>query len=180
ARARHQRRECVIHAERALAFQDVGVERIEGEERAVIAAAADVLRIDAALRRADIDVREVLEVGGIEQIAEGRHAVPLGGLRRGGQLRGGPGAYREHQRVSACDHTGTCVPYVAWVPGLQRTANALRCARDTMLVFVSIITSAAAPWPPSRRPTTRWWGSPSVRISACSPDGRSGPTVRCV
>ena len=70
-RARHQAGENVIHAERAIALENVGIERIESQERAVIAAAADGFGIHAALGCARIDVGEIRKVGRILQIAEG-------------------------------------------------------------------------------------------------------------
>ena len=96
ARAHHQRREGVVHAEGALALEDVGIERIEGEKRAVVAAARHGFRIDAAFGRGRIDVFEVRKICRVSEIAEGRHAVPLALLRDGGrrQLRGGERADR--------------------------------------------------------------------------------------
>ena len=76
--ARHQRREGQVHALRALALQNVGVERIEGEKGLVVGAHRRDDRKQPALRRVDIDVVEMVEVGGIFQVAERRDAVSLG------------------------------------------------------------------------------------------------------
>ena len=75
AGARHQRRKGQVHALRALALEDEGVERIEGEEGLIVGATDGIERKQPALRRIRIDVVEMLEVGGIFQVAEHRHAV---------------------------------------------------------------------------------------------------------
>ena len=86
-RASHQAHERHVHALRAFALQDVGVERIEGEEGLVVGANRWDQRKQSALRRGHIDVFEMMKIGRIFQIAEHRHSVGLGaaflGRRRG-------------------------------------------------------------------------------------------------
>src|SRR5262249_36251954 len=94
----HQRREGHIHALCALALEDVGVQRIEGEVGLVIGTDRGDQREGPALRRGRIDVVEMMELGGIFQIAEGRYAVRLGpALRR----RGGGTKTRRAKRADA-------------------------------------------------------------------------------
>src|SRR6185312_6422759 len=134
-----------------LAFQDVAVKRIEGEEGAVIAAARNDFRVHAALGRVRIDVVEMVEIRRIGEVAEGRHAVALGVLRRGrtDEPAAGAGGGR------ACQH-----------------------AQSETAGYAHFLTTAAAAWPPCLCPTTRRSGKPNCRISAASAAGRSDPSAR--
>src|SRR5207247_1995742 len=60
---------------RGIAFEDIAVERIEGEEVLIVLPLRADLREQAALRGARVDIFELLEVGRIFQIAERRDAV---------------------------------------------------------------------------------------------------------
>ena len=81
--AHHQGHKGHIHALRALALEDVGVERIKGEKRLVVGADRRDQRKCPALGGRRIDVVEVMKIGRIFQIAKGRHAVGFGaGFRR--------------------------------------------------------------------------------------------------
>ncbi len=77
AATHHQRGESELHALRRIAFEDVAVERIEGEEILVELPVRSDLREAAALRRVRIDIAKVLEVGRVGEIAERREAVRL-------------------------------------------------------------------------------------------------------
>ena len=81
---RHQACEGELHALRAVALEDEAVERIESVEVLVERPARPDMGEHAALRRIRVDVIEMLEVRGIFEIAECRHAVAFGselGLR---------------------------------------------------------------------------------------------------
>src|SRR5262249_57792065 len=69
-RARHQRRERELHSLRAVALEDVAVERIEGEEGLIVLPLGADLGKYAALRRARIDVVEMDEIRRLFEIAE--------------------------------------------------------------------------------------------------------------
>src|SRR5215472_11073905 len=90
--AAHQGGEGELHALRGVALEDKGIERIECNEVLVELSRRPELREGTALRRVRIDVIEMLEVRGIFEVAEGRHAVALGLLlclcRRGQDQRG--------------------------------------------------------------------------------------------
>ena len=84
--ARHQRRKGHVHALRALALQDIGVERVEGKERLVERALRGNEREHSPFRRVDIDIVEMMKIGRIFQIAEHRDAVNIGaGIGRPGR-----------------------------------------------------------------------------------------------
>jgi hypothetical protein len=69
-----------LDALRRVAAQDIAVERIEGQRVLVVDRAWADLRKHAALGGFGIDVGEMRKAGPIIQIAEGGHAVPLGGV----------------------------------------------------------------------------------------------------
>lgn len=64
AGAHHQRRERHVHAVRAIALEDIGVERVEGLERLVVGGGRRDRREHPALRCIDVDVIELAEVAG--------------------------------------------------------------------------------------------------------------------
>ena len=64
---------------RAIAFQNVGVQRIEGLERLIVGAHPRDRRKQPTLGRVDIDVIEVMKVARIFQIAKSRHPMRFGG-----------------------------------------------------------------------------------------------------
>ena len=103
--ARHQGREGQLHALRGVALEDVAVERIEGEEVLIERRDRADLREHAALRRVRIDIVEMLEVGGIFEVAEGRDAVPLGSRSAAplpaGATTDAAARRRQRQRVAA-------------------------------------------------------------------------------
>jgi len=103
AGAHHQRREGLIHADRAIPLEDKAVQRVEGKERLIVGARRRNGREHAALRCADIDVIEVLEVRRIFQIAEGRHAVAIGGGVDAGLGHGRQRRPRRSHRAAAKD-----------------------------------------------------------------------------
>jgi hypothetical protein len=73
----HQRRECHVHALRAFAFEDIGVEGIEGLIGLVVGTNRRDQRKCAAFRRGRIDVVEVLKIGRIFQVAEHRKPMSI-------------------------------------------------------------------------------------------------------
>jgi hypothetical protein len=75
--AGHQRRESQVHALRALALQDKGIERIEGLIRLIVGSCRRNRRKHPAFRRRQIDVVEVMEIRRIFQVAEHRQSVRL-------------------------------------------------------------------------------------------------------
>jgi hypothetical protein len=79
----HERRKRKLHALRSVALENEAVERIEGLERLVELAVRPNLRKHAAFRGFWIDVVEVRKIRWVAEIAEGRHAVPMGILCRG-------------------------------------------------------------------------------------------------
>ena len=86
---------------RAVALEDVGVQRIEGRKD-WLKPRADELRKHAALRRVRIDVVEIRKVGRIFQIAEDGEAVAFGSppcrasAGRGATARSAPTPRRAH------------------------------------------------------------------------------------
>src|SRR5262249_33679239 len=62
---------------RGVALEDVAVERVEGVEVLIVLPGGAELRELPTLGRIRIDIVEMLEVGGILEIAEAGHAVPL-------------------------------------------------------------------------------------------------------
>src|SRR5262249_40329132 len=78
--ARHQAREGELHTLRASALKDEAVERIEGEKVLIEGPSCPDVGEHAALRGVWIDVIEMLEVGRIFEIAEGRDPMVLGVL----------------------------------------------------------------------------------------------------
>ena len=80
-RGGHQGRKRRVDTERAVALEDEDVEGVEGEEVLVELPRRPELREQAAFRRVGIDVIEMLETGGIFEIAEDRHAVAFGFIR---------------------------------------------------------------------------------------------------
>ena len=78
--ARHQRREGELHPLRAVALEDEGVERVEGQEILVELPRRSHLGEGSALRRVRIDIVEMAEVRRVFQVAERRHAVAFGVL----------------------------------------------------------------------------------------------------
>ena len=64
-----------VHPLRRVALEDVAVQRIEGEEVLIVFAVRSDLRERAALRRLRIDVAEVMEIRGIDKLAERRETV---------------------------------------------------------------------------------------------------------
>ena len=143
----HQRGEGEPHPQHTIALEDVAVERIECEEGAVKAAAADDFGIAPAFRRVGIDVFEMREIGGIAEIAEGRHAVTFGILRRSrrDEFCSRNRAGRQDKRMPPCNHErrGTAAalslshhqmlgnaaaPYFGMVCGRpKRSQRAVRC-----------------------------------------------------
>ncbi len=111
--AYHQAREGQLHSLRAVAFEDEAVERIEGEKILVVGAGRPDVGEHAALARIGIDIVEMLEVGVILQVAEGRHAVARGiRLRtRGANRDRRQGAGAEHQRLPTADLAGGFAHY---------------------------------------------------------------------
>lgn len=100
--ARHQAREGELHALCAVTLEDEDVQRIEGEKVLIENPVGADLRERAALRRVHVDIIVMLEVGGIFEIAEGGHAVPLGTLacERRRSDGGGDGASAKCERVA--------------------------------------------------------------------------------
>jgi hypothetical protein len=80
--ARHEAREGELHALRAIAPEDETVERIEGEKVLIEGPSCPDMGEHAAFRGVWIDIVEMLEVGWIFEISEGRQAVALEVLRR--------------------------------------------------------------------------------------------------
>src|SRR6516162_4452059 len=78
--ARHQAREGELHTLRTIALKDEAVERVEGEKVLIKGPSCPDVGKHAALRDVWIDVIEMLEVGRIFEIAEGRYPVALGVL----------------------------------------------------------------------------------------------------
>src|SRR5262245_61059485 len=76
--ARHQAREGELHTLRTIAPKDEAVERIEGEKVLIEGPSCPDVGEYAALRGVWIDVIEMLEVGRIFEIAEGRNPMALG------------------------------------------------------------------------------------------------------
>src|SRR6516164_1494621 len=76
--ARHQAREGELHTLRTIALKDEAVERIEGEKVLIEGPSGPDVGEYAALRGVWIDVIEMLEVGRIFEIAEGRNPMALG------------------------------------------------------------------------------------------------------
>src|SRR5215831_15390492 len=76
--ARHQAREGELHTLRTIALKDEAVERIEGEKVLIEGPGCPDMGKDSALRGFWIDVIEMLEVGRIFEIAEGRNPMALG------------------------------------------------------------------------------------------------------
>ena len=72
----HQGGEGELQAERSVTLEDVAVERVEGVEVLIVVADGAELRELPTLGRAWIDIGEMLEIGGILEIAEPGHAVP--------------------------------------------------------------------------------------------------------
>jgi hypothetical protein len=87
--ARHERGKGPLDALRRVAFQDVAVERVEGEKALIELPVTTDLREQAAFRRAGIDVVEVWEVARIFQIAESRNAMAFGLIGRTCRSNGG-------------------------------------------------------------------------------------------
>src|SRR6516225_10180952 len=82
--ARHQARECQLHALGRVALEDEAIERIERDDVLVENPGSGNIRKYATLRSVRIDVIELLEVGGILEIPKGRDAVSLRTFRRFG------------------------------------------------------------------------------------------------
>src|SRR5262249_9549253 len=78
--ARHQAREGELHTLRTIALKDEAVERIEGEKVLIEGPSCPDVGEHAALRGVWIDVIEMLEVGRIFEIAEGRYPMAVGVL----------------------------------------------------------------------------------------------------
>src|SRR5215831_1927978 len=78
--ARHQAREGELHPQSGIALKDEAVERIEGEKVLIEGPSCPDVGEYAALRGVWIDVIEMLEVGRIFEIAEGRNPMTLGVL----------------------------------------------------------------------------------------------------
>src|SRR5262249_43740417 len=78
--ARHQAREGKLHTLRTIALKYEAVERIEGERVVIEGQSCPDVGEQAALRGVWIDVIEMLEVGRIFEIAEGRYPMALGVL----------------------------------------------------------------------------------------------------
>src|SRR5262249_3855995 len=78
--ARHQAREGELHPLRTIALKDEAVERIEGEKVLIEGPGCPDVGEHATLRGVWIDVIEMLEVGRIFEIAEGRYPMALGVL----------------------------------------------------------------------------------------------------
>src|SRR4029077_955059 len=108
------------------------------------------LREHTAFRRIRIDVVEVRKIRRILEIAEGRHAMSIGILRR------------------RCKNPAA---------GAGRSRTGEKAQRTAAAEFHRIRTVAAL-WPLSLHPTTRSWGTPTPRILASFRDGQSDPSVR--
>src|SRR5215813_2915818 len=78
--AYHQACEGELHALRTIALEDEGVQRIEGEKVLIEGPSSPDMRERATLWSVWIDVIEMLEVGRIFEIAEGRNPMALGVL----------------------------------------------------------------------------------------------------
>src|SRR5262245_54810552 len=78
--ARHQAREGELHTLRTVALKDEAVERVEGEKVLIEGPGCPDVGEHAALRGVWINVIEMLEVGRIFEIAEGRYPMALGVL----------------------------------------------------------------------------------------------------
>src|SRR5262245_12511480 len=78
--ARHQAREGELHSQSGIAPEDEAVERIEGEKVLIEGPSCPDVGEHAALRGVWINVIEMLEVGRIFEIAEGRYPMALGVL----------------------------------------------------------------------------------------------------
>ena len=102
--AHHQAREGELHPLRAIALEDEAVERIEGEKVLIEGPSCPDMGEHAALRGVWTDVIEVLEVGWIFEISEGRHAVALGVITCFGILCEGrcDRTRCEEERFAAC------------------------------------------------------------------------------
>ena len=94
--AGHQRIEQEVEALRRVTLENEIVEAVEGGD----AAPADQGE-GAALRRVGIDVVEMIEVGGVGEIAEGREAVLR--FRRAGEVR----RARDRRDKRKCSESGT-------------------------------------------------------------------------
>src|SRR5215813_9721928 len=99
----HQAREGELHTLRTIALKDEAVERIEGEKVLIEGSSCSDVGEHAALRGAWIDVIEMLEVGRIFEIAEGRYPMALGVLACVDILcEGYEGSRAEEERFAAC------------------------------------------------------------------------------
>src|SRR5262249_7810314 len=76
----HQAREGELHPQSGIALKDEAVERVEGEKVLIKGPSCPDVGEYAALRGVWIDVIEMLEVGRIFEIAEGRNPMTLGVL----------------------------------------------------------------------------------------------------
>src|SRR5262245_63835521 len=76
--ARHQAREGELYTLRTISLKDEAVERIEGEKVLIEGPSCPDVGEYATLRGFWIDVIEMLEVGRIFEIAEGRNPMALG------------------------------------------------------------------------------------------------------
>ena len=94
--ARHQRVEHQLHALGRIALEDVAVEAVEG-----VAGHDPDERHLPALRRIRIDVVEVLEIGGILEVAEDRQAVLRRGQGRGGKQQAEAGGREKPPHLAA-------------------------------------------------------------------------------
>src|SRR5262249_5682274 len=65
-----------------IAFQDVAVERVEGEKVLIELAVHADLRKSTAFRRIGIDIVEMMEPGQVFQVAKSRHAMAFARLGR--------------------------------------------------------------------------------------------------
>ncbi len=114
----HEGREGEVDALGGIALENEGIERIEREVVLVELAHHRELREHAAFGRVRIDVVEMLEVGRIFEVAEGRHAMMLGLLllraapdaHHDGRDRSGP----EHERVAAIRRSRARRPEPHW------------------------------------------------------------------
>ena len=81
--APHQRRKRHVHALRAVALQNVGVERIESLVRLIVGTDPGNDRKQSALGRRRINVVEMMKIRRVFEITERRHAVGCAGFARG-------------------------------------------------------------------------------------------------
>src|SRR5262249_16649273 len=170
----HQAGERRLHPERGIAPEDEAVERIEGGEVLIVPADRADLREHPALWGINIDEIEVLEVGGILEVAETRNAVrmpPLLRLPRFLSLRRGVGGQAntvkgrgERGNKTSMDERATAQAH----GGLQNRGDASKMLlRD----YVRLRKRSPPLDPPPRRQrfTFAWTEDESARHASTQP-----------